>query len=392
MPRPPRLGDQVAGQEAGGRALDPGEAEREQDGVGHHRGGLGDQDRPVHRERDGDRGQRQPARGTLAVARRHQGEGHRQRGPRGGLHGRGQAQGQASQDDPQHRPELGPQHRQQHRQYGPERAPKRGPLGRAASQQRQAHADQGQHGQVVTARGKRERDDRRGGDHRRPQPGPPHPAQGQRAREPEDEHHPEPQPRIGEQAAAEEGVRNPEHGQRRQVRVVDVRIVRGGHGVAGLVGRAVVQEQPGRMDDHADFRLPPPGPGHPGQRHDYRPGQADHDGDPAPWPASQQGGQGREAVRAGRQDAPQPLRRVGAEHGDRAREQRAHGQQDGGPARAGGPRARERVPLPPPAGPPLPLTGPVPPPPRPPRPPGRPGRGAGTGIVAGVPAWRAGQR
>ena len=310
--------------------------------------------------RHGDRGAGHPGRGALSVARRHQGEGDRQRGPRGGLHRRGETQGQARQGDSQRRPRL------------------------AGPQQGEAQADQGQHGQVVPARAERERDDGRGRDHRRPQPGPRHAAHGQGDGESEHEHHAEPQPRIGQQAATEEGVRDAEHGQGRQVRVVDVRVVRGGHRVRALIRRAVVQEQFRRVDDHADFRLSPPGPRHPGQRDDHGPDQAECGGDPGSRPPGQRG-DGRDTVRARRQDAPQPLWRVGAEDGHRAGEQRRHGQQDGGPGRCGGPGA----PLPDPL---LASAAPLPPGLGPPPPPRQAGEARRARVVAGVAAWQAGQR
>ena len=95
----------------------------------------------------------------------------------------------------------------------------------------------------------------------------------------------------------------------------NVRVVRGGHGLRALIGRAVMQEQRGRADDHADFRLPATGPGHPGQRDDQGPGHGDHHGDPPPRPAGQRGGEGREGVGASGQEAPEPLGRVGTEQG-----------------------------------------------------------------------------
>ena len=174
-----------------------------------------------------------------------------------------------------------------------------------------------------------------------------------------------------------EGVRHPEERQRGQVWVVHVRVVRGGEGARALIRGALVQEQLGRPDDHADLGLAHPGRGHPGQRDQHGPGHADRHGQRQPAAPPGQRHQRGQAVGRGGQFAPEPLRRVRADRGDRAGEQRTGDQQGGWPLMLDRARTARR-----------PGAGPARQPSREPVSPARPARPR----VLPAAAWRASQR
>ncbi len=231
------------------------------------------------------------------------GRGHDQGGPRGRLGGRGDAQDQPGHD------RL-----------------------RTAPEQRQAQAQQGQDRDVGPPHGQREGDHRGGRHEEGPAQHVARPRDRQGGREHGHEAQREPDPRVGDEPGAQQRPRQPEDGHDREVRVVDVGVVRGGdHGLA-LVGGTVLEQEPRTPRDHAHLRLPPALLGQHRQRRDQRPADPQEQGHVhgPRGPPGQHDPRGQH-VSDGREQAPQPVQRVRAEHAHARREERAGGKGRGQP-------------------------------------------------------------
>jgi hypothetical protein len=162
-----------------------------------------------------------------------------QRGPGGRLHRGGDAQRQPGGD-----------------QVGPLRPP----------EQREAEAHERDHRHVGTADAQFERDDRRGRHQQRPPEAVPGSGNPQRDGEYHEEHGAEPDPRIGEQAVAEQRLRHAERRHQRQVRVVLVGVGGVGQRLRAPVRGAVLDERRGGAGHDADLGFPVAVGDHPEQR------------------------------------------------------------------------------------------------------------------------------